>query len=184
MNFKQQIKLVLSLAAIMIVLEIINLFTGRWLNQFGLVPREVSHLSGILFSPWLHGGLGHLASNIVPFCVFSLLILRQGLRVYLLLSLWLILGTGLLVWLFARDAFHIGASGVIYGYFAYLLIAGFVSKQFKMLLISLFIGLMYGGLIWGIFPSVGFVSWESHLFGFICGAAATWKLASADKGQK
>jgi membrane associated rhomboid family serine protease len=84
--------------------------------------------------------------------------------------------SGLLVWLFARPATHIGVSGVVYGYFGYLVLAGFLSGKFKLIIISVLVAFFYGGLIFGILPSSPFVSWESHLFGFIAGlvAAKLW----------
>jgi len=175
---KQFIKPVLYLAGLLLFLEVINLFSGRSLNQFAIIPRQLSQLPGIFISPFLHGSLGHFLSNILPFVIFSLLILQQGLARYIKLSLFLVFSTGLLVWLFARDAYHLGASGLIYGYFGYLVLIGFVSKQPRMLLTSILVALVYGGLIWGVLPVRGFVSWESHLFGLLCGLTAAKVLAT------
>lgn len=169
---KQYIKPVLYISIFMLVLELVNLFSGRALNQFALIPRHINALPGIVISPFIHGSLGHFLSNIVPFVVFSLLILQQGLKRYLILSSYLIISTGLLVWLLGRDAYHVGASGVIYGYFGYLVLIGFTSKQPRMLITSVLVALAYGGLIWGVLPVQGFVSWESHLFGLLCGLVA------------
>jgi membrane associated rhomboid family serine protease len=148
------------------------LFTGRIFNQFGNIPRYVPGLTGIILGPFLHGSIQHYLSNIVPLCIFSYLLLQYGSKRYLLVTLWIIGITGALVWLFARPATHIGVSGVVYGYFGYLLLAGFLSGKFKLIIISLLVGFFYGGLIFGVLPSAPFVSWESHLFGFIGGLAA------------
>ena len=176
LTIQQQCKLVLGIFAVVSLIEIINLLSGYRLNQWGNYPRELHALPGILFSPFLHGSLNHYFSNIISLCLFCFLILQYGSRRFWLLSLWIILVSGILVWLFARSATHVGASGLIYGYFAYLLLAGFLNGRIKLLMISVLVGFFYGGLIWGVMPQQNFVSWESHLFGFIAGlvAAKLW----------
>lgn len=173
---KQQIKWVLVLLAILSMVEVINLLSGRMLNQFGNIPRYVPGLTGIFLGPFIHGSLQHFLSNIIPLGIFSYLMLQYGLKRYLLVSLWIISLSGILVWLFGRSATHIGASGVIYGYFGYLVLAGLLSKSAKLLIIAILVAFFYGGLIFGVLPSNPFVSWESHLFGFIAGliAAKLW----------
>ena len=176
LSHQQQIKWILLLLAVLAVIEVLNLISGRALNQLGNIPRYVPGLKGIFLGPFIHGSLQHFFSNIIPLAIFSYLMLQYGLRRYVLVSLWLIVLTGILVWLFGRSASHIGASGLVYGYFGYLLLAGFLNKSVKLLLISLLVAFFYGGLIWGVMPSRPFVSWESHLFGFIAGliAARLW----------
>jgi membrane associated rhomboid family serine protease len=172
LNNNQHIRLVFAIFVLLSVIEVINLFTGRMLSQLGTIPRYVPGLKGIFLGPFVHGSLQHYFSNIIPLCIFSYLLLQYGLKRYLQVTIWIMLITGLLVWLFARPATHIGASGVIYGYFGYLVLAGFLSGKFKLIIISVLIAFFYGGLIFGILPSSPFVSWESHLFGFIAGLAA------------
>lgn len=172
MNNKQNIRLVLAIFLLFSVIEVINLFTGRMLSQLGTIPRYVPGLKGIILGPFVHGSVQHYLSNIIPLCIFSYLLLQYGLKRYLQVTLWIMVITGLLVWLFARPATHIGVSGVIYGYFGYLVLAGFLSGKFKLIIISVLVAFFYGGLIFGILPSSPFVSWESHLFGFIAGLAA------------
>lgn len=172
----QQLRFVASVFALLCAIEGLNLLTGRALNQFGLIPREVSALPGILLSPFLHGNLWHFFSNIVPICVFCFFMLQYGTRRFVVVTLFIIVATGLLVWLFGREARHVGISGLVYGYFAFLLLAGFLSRKPKLIVISLIVGFFYGGLIFGVLPSRPFVSWESHLFGFVAGlvAAKRW----------
>lgn len=172
LTLTQQLRFVFILFCILLGVEILNILTGRGLSQFGTLPRTIVGLRGILFSPFLHGSILHFSANIVPFCLFTWLMLQYGVKRYVYSSAFIILVTGLLVWLFARSAMHIGASGTIYGYFGFLVIAGFLSGRIKLLLISLVVGFFYGGLIFGVVPSNPYVSWESHLFGFISGAVA------------
>jgi membrane associated rhomboid family serine protease len=176
LNTKQQIKWVVVLIAVLTVIEVLNLLSGRMLNQLGNIPRYVPGLKGILLGPFIHGSLQHFFSNIIPLAIFTYLMLQYGSRRYLLVSIWVIMLSGILVWLFGRSASHVGASGLIYGYFGYIVLAGFLSKSIKLLLISLLVAFFYGGLIFGVMPTSPFVSWESHLFGFIAGliAAKLW----------
>ena len=167
----QLLKVVLILFVLLTVIEGINLFTGRFLNQFGNIPRHVDALPGIIIGPFLHGNILHYSSNIIPLCIFSFLMLQHGTKRFAYLSLWILLCTGVLVWVFGRQAIHIGMSGLLYGYFGYLLLAGFISRKPRLIFISLMVGFFYGGLIFGVLPTGPFISWESHLFGFISGLA-------------
>jgi membrane associated rhomboid family serine protease len=164
------------LLAILTAIEVLNLLSGRMLNQLGNIPRYVPGLKGIIFGPFIHGSLQHFFSNIIPLAIFTYLMLQYGARRYLLVTIWIIMLSGILVWLFGRSASHVGASGLIYGYFGYIVLAGFLSKSIKLLLISLIVAFFYGGLIFGVMPTSPFVSWESHLFGFVAGliAAKLW----------
>lgn len=154
------------------VIELINMFTGRQLNHLALVPREFDAIAGIFISPFLHGGLGHYLSNIVPICLFSILMLQYGTKTFVKSTIFILILSGLLVWLLGRNAHHLGASGMVYGYFGFLVYAGFISRRIKLIVISLLVGFFYGGLIFGVLPLRAWVSWESHLFGLICGLAA------------
>lgn len=182
LNFNQQLKFVGWVFVIITVIEVVNLLTGRALNQFGNLPRHIISLPGIAIGPFLHGSIGHYVSNIIPLCIFTFLMLQHGTKRLILVTAWIILITGVLVWLFGRNAYHVGASGVIYGYFGYLLLAGFVAKQPKLILISILVGFFYGGMVFGVLPSRPYISWESHLFGFISGlvAAKFWAKKMSD----
>lgn len=176
LSLSRQLKIVLVIAAVFSVIELLNILTGRSLNIFGLYPRELLGLRGIIFSPFLHGNIWHYGSNVVSLAVFCLLMLQYGSRRFIWVSLFIMGLTGILVWLFGRTAMHLGASGVIYGYFGFLLLAGFISGRIKLFLISLVVGFFYAGLLYGVLPNRPFVSWESHLFGLVSGllAAKIW----------
>lgn len=170
------LQIVLGLFALLTFLEVINLLTGRMLAQFSIYPRSIQGLIGIVVAPFIHGGLWHYLSNIIPVCLFGYLVLQYGRSRFLTVTSFIILITGSLVWLLGRPSFHLGASGLIYGYFGFLLLAGFLSKRPKMILISLLVAFFYGGMIFGVLPIRSFISWESHLFGLISGlvAAKLW----------
>lgn len=170
-----QFKVVFWLAATITIIEGLNLFLGRSLNAYGLIPREVDGLVGVATAPFLHGSLMHYFSNIVPLCIFAFLLLQHGAVRFWLVTVVIIALSGMLVWGLGRTAIHVGASGLIYGYFGYLLVAGWLSREIKLLAISLFVGVGYGGMIWGVLPSMPYVSWEFHLFGFLAGIFAAMK---------
>lgn len=174
-RFSSQVKIVLTMCSIMLLVEIINIITNRSVTQLGLVPRSPYPYLGILFSPFIHGNILHFGSNIIPLAGFTFLMFQHGLLRYLLSTLFIILGSGLLVWLFGRTAIHVGASGLIYGYFGYLVVAGILSRELALIAISLFVAVGYGGMIFGVLPSSPYISWEAHLFGFLSGiVCAIW----------
>lgn len=166
---KKRAHIVLVIICLLFVIEIINTLTGRSLGQFGIYPRQLYSLPALFTAPFIHASVVHLLSNAIPLAIFSFLLLIHGTKRFVLVSMWIMIVGGGLVWMFGRNAMHIGASGVLYGYFGYLLVAGFLSHQFKLLLISLFVMLGYGGMIWGVLPSRPYISWESHLFGALAG---------------
>ena len=147
------------------------------LSRYGIIPRTQRGLIGIVSSPFLHANLRHLISNTIPLTILLLVTFyfypKKAVNVVLISVL---LG-GLLVWLFARGANHIGASGLIYGLAAFLIVNGFTEQKFVPLLISIAVAIVYGGLFWGIFPSFrSYTSWEGHVFGAIAGVAASFIL--------
>ncbi len=154
------------------VLEILDQVFGLGLDRFGIVPRHLAGLTGILAAPLLHGDFGHLAVNTVPCAILGLLIALGERRVLLGLSFFIVLAGGALVWLFARSAYHIGASGLVSGYFGYLIVRGLSAHSLRAVLLALLTVVLYGGMIWGVLPTRSGVSWESHLFGLIAGGLA------------
>ncbi len=137
--------------------------------QLGIYPLSLKGTLGILTAPLIHADLKHLISN-----TFALLTLSIGLfylykkYAYQIFGLIYIL-TNILVWIFARNAFHIGASGIIYGLAAFLFFTGIFSKKKELMAAAMLVIFLYGGIIWGIFPNNPTTSWEAHLFGFVTG---------------
>ena len=154
-------------------LEIIDVFAlGGSLDAFGIRPREPIGLIGVLTWPFLHGGFAHLASNTVALLIFGTMVLLWGRREFFAVVLLSTLVGGLGVWLVgAADSVHIGASGVCFGCFGYLLARGFYERKFGSIAVSIFIALMFGGTLAGAVPGVAMpgVSWEGHLFGLLGG---------------
>jgi membrane associated rhomboid family serine protease len=161
-------------AILMSAAELANLATGRALNQYGIIPRHTESLPGIAMAPFLHADWSHYLSNLVPVLVLSYVLMEQGRRRFWQVTLSIILGTGLLVWMLGRPAMHIGASGLVYGWFGYLLLWGLLSRHIKDLLISLVLMLVYSGWLWGLLSFQAHISWESHLAGFLTGALVAW----------
>lgn len=177
-NLRAQLKIVFSLVALLLAIELINLFTGRVLNQYSIVPRVPSSLPYIFSAPLLHASIQHFLSNIFTFAVFAFLVLQFGRKQFYLVNLGLFIGTGLLVWIFGRQAYHLGVSGIIYGYFGFLVLAGFLSKKLGLIVISILVAFFYGTMVWGVLPSQPYISWESHLFGFVAGIFLAFMLRS------
>lgn len=146
-----------------------NLLTGGYLNSYGIEPREIGSIYTIFIAPWLHGDFTHLGNNMLAIVVFGFLCLLNGRRYFLVASFMIIAITGILVWLFARDALHIGASGWIFGLWSLIIALGWIERSFRNIVIALGVVFFYGGMVFGILPTAGFVSFESHLFGAIAG---------------
>lgn len=169
--------------AIMWILEIIDLFflRGR-LNAYGIRPHSIIGLRGILFAPFLHGGLGHLIANTIPFLTLGWLIMLRETSDFFIVTAITMIVSGLGVWLFGNPySLHIGASGVIFGYLGFLLLRGYFERSFIAIALSLIVGFFYGGVIWGILPTQPGISWEGHLFGFIGGIIAARLLSRRRK---
>lgn len=139
------------------------------LTIYGILPRTLYGLIGILTAPLLHGSVSHLASNTMPLLILGTMLYMFYDRIANRVFFQCYFLTGCLVWLFARPAFHIGASGLIYGLAFFLIFFGLFRKDFKSLLISLVIMIFYGYLFYGILPTQSSVSFESHLMGGIVG---------------
>lgn len=139
------------------------------LAESGIYPLRLKGLKGIAFSPFIHGSLSHLAANSIPFLVlsFSLFYFYRNLAYRIFVLLYFL--SGLCVWLGGREAWHIGASGVIYGLGGFLFFSGIFRSDVKLLTIAIIVVFLYGGMFWGIFPIEPAVSWESHLWGMISG---------------
>ncbi|MFT5015233.1 MAG: membrane associated rhomboid family serine protease [Patiriisocius sp.] len=166
------LKAVLILVGVIWLVEILNNLIGHRLNVFGIYPRRAESLPGILLWPLLHSGFGHLMMNTTPLLAMGFFVALRGVRPFIVCSLFILLVAGLGVWLFGRDAFHVGASGLVFGYFGLLVALAWFERSFLTFSIACLMIFFYGGIIYGVLPRDEFVSWEGHLFGLIAGVMA------------
>jgi membrane associated rhomboid family serine protease len=155
------------------LIKSIELIFSLNFSEYGLYPLQAKGLPGILTAPFLHADLSHLFANSIPLLILGALLFYfyRDIAWPVLLLLYLI--TGIWVWTFARGgAAHIGASGIIYGLASFLFFSGIIRRETRLMVITLLVTFLYGGLIWGIFPQffpVQRISWESHLMGLLAG---------------
>jgi len=156
----------------------IEFFFGYDFGFLGIKPRSLEGIPGILFAPIIHGSLSHLISNTLPllFLGTTLFFFYERIGRTVFLRCYFI--TNVLVWIFSpRLSYHIGASGLIYGLSAFLIVFGLLRKNFVSLLISVVIILFYGGIFYGVLPLDPQISWESHLAGALVGTVTAFNLA-------
>ena len=163
---------VIGFIALLWAIEIVNWATGHRLSQYGVIPRTAQGLIGIPLGPFLHGSVTHLALNTIPLLILGGLVILRGLRIFIKTSAFVVIVGGTLLWMFGRSAAHVGASVLIFGYFGYLVALGWYDRKIESFIVTVITILLYGGLVWGILPSAGRVSWEGHLFGMMAGIIA------------
>ena len=152
--------------------SIANLATGGAFSGLGIRPRSIEGLFGLVAWPFLHGSMGHLFQNTPPLLALGTVVALQGRRTFLRLTAFAVVAGGLCVWVLGQgNELHIGASGLVFGYFGYVLARGYFDRRFWSLLAALLVAGYYGGLIVGIWPGERMVSWEGHLGGFLAGIA-------------
>lgn len=142
---------------------------GYNFNKFGVEPRSLQGLRGIIFSPFIHGDTKHLFNNSIPLFVLSLSLFYFYRDVAMKVLLYGGFLTGLLTWIIARDSYHIGASGIVYLLFSFVFFSGVFKNHFRLIAMSLVTIFLYGSMIWFVFPVEGRISWEGHLSGLIAG---------------
>ncbi|EEB62845.1 rhomboid family intramembrane serine protease [Corynebacterium amycolatum] len=154
---------------------------GGALNNFGVRPRETSTLWGILTAPLLHADYGHIMANSLPGALFAGLIAMSSKRLFWQVTLLITVVGGGLTWLVGGvNTVHIGASGLIYGWLAFLVVRGFVNRRVMQIILGVILASMYSGLIWGVLPTQAAVSWQMHLFG---GLAGIWAAVMFKRGR-
>jgi membrane associated rhomboid family serine protease len=177
MAIGQGLRVILGLAAVMVAVQVINTFTANSLVSHGLFPRTFSGLQGIAFSPFLHGSVRHLLSNLLPIVVLSWLVATEGLQRYIRVVLLISLLGGLMVWVIGRPVLHVGASGLIFGLWTYVLARAWYQRSLMSFGVAIIALLGYSGLIFGFIPVPG-VSIESHLCGALAGIFVAWLMHS------
>lgn len=173
-ELKLQATLLFGFVGLLWAIEIVDavLFQGS-LDRFGVRPRSMEGLVGVAFAPLLHMGFGHLIANTLPLITLGWLIMLRETRDLVVVTVLAALVSGLGTWLIgASYSVHIGASGVIFGYFGFLLLRGYFERSVLSIGLSLVVAAVYGGMLWGVLPSGYRISWEGHLFGFLGGVLA------------
>ncbi|MBL6663493.1 MAG: rhomboid family intramembrane serine protease [Flavobacteriales bacterium] len=158
-------------------LFILVLFVVEWIEhtysmrfaKYGVLPRTLEGLKGVLLSPFIHSDWKHLTNNALPLFVLTATLgfFYKGIAKEVFFWSWLM--SGLWLWAIGRPSFHIGASGLLYALASFLFFSGFIRKHTKLMSISMFVVFLYGGMVWGIFPMKKHISWEGHLAGALAG---------------
>jgi membrane associated rhomboid family serine protease len=167
--------------AALYVIEAVDTASGQRLERNGIEPLQLDGLDGVLWSPLLHGDWAHLMANTVPFLVFGFLAMAGGIRQFALVTatIWLLGGLG--VWLTGGSGYHIGASGLIFGWLVFLLTRGFFARSGLQILLAVGLFFVWGGVLFGVLPGQPGVSWQAHLFGALAGLLAARLVARADR---
>lgn len=166
-------------------LEVVDLvLPGMDLDRFGIMPRTVRGLIGIPCAPWLHGSFGHLMGNTVAFLGLGTIVMLAEGRRFPSTTMVLVVVSGLGTWLIGRPAVHIGASGLIYGYFGYVMGRAIWERRILWALVGIVVAMIYGYMIWGVLPGRGPMSWEGHLSGLAAGLWLGWTHVKAQRGRR
>ena len=153
-------------------------------DKLGLLPRHLSGLIGIFTAPLIHAGFGHLFSNTLPLLFLGTGILyfypNSAFKIFILVYL----VPGVFVWIFARAAYHIGASGMVYGFVTFLFFSGIIRRDTRSIALALIVTFLYGSIVWGVLPLNNGVSWEYHLFGSFTGIYCAFAFKGSDPYKK
>lgn len=174
---RERVAMLASWTGVLWGVHLVNFMLGGWLNQLGIVPRSLTGLIGVIFAPFLHFSFGHLIANTIPFWILGFLVTeRKKMDFYVVATAGAVVG-GLGTWLIGASGTHLGASGVVYSFLGFLMARGIYDRRLGPVLLSAFVTVFFGGLLWGLLPflQVG-VSWEGHLFGFLGGWLAARSL--------
>ena len=173
--FLRRLAALVAFVALLWLIQTINWATGYALNpRLGLVPRQLGGLGGVVGMPFLHGSFQHLMANTPPLLLLGALLAATATRGLVAMNAVVVGLGGALVWLFGSTAIHIGASGLVFGWFGFLVTRGLVDRSLVTLGASVLVAVFYGSIIWGVFPGQPGVSWEAHLFGAVAGGVAAF----------
>ena len=162
------------------VVYLLALILNEDFSRLGLLPRNLIGLLGIITSPLIHADFSHLISNTIPLVILGWILFSFYPKVAVVLFFFIYLITGLFVWIFARPVYHIGASGLVYGFVSFLFFSGIFRRDNTSIALALVITFLYGGLVWGMIPGWKGISWESHLFGAVTGLIAAYLFRNID----
>lgn len=168
-RLRRAFMLAAAFVALLWLVKLIEIVFDLDLSRYGLYPRRLPQLTGILTAPLIHGSLSHLFANSLPLIVLGTALLYGYPRSARIVFPAIYVGAGLGVWLFAREAWHIGASGLSFGMMFFVFTVGALRWDTRAIVLSLIVFFLYGSMIWGVLPGDPRVSFESHLSGAVCG---------------
>ena len=168
-NFRKSFFTMLWFVILLWLIHIAGALFGLELVRFGVYPGDMSGLRGVLFAPLIHGSFAHVFSNTLPLLVMGTAMLLGYPRSSRFVFPVIYLGVGLMVWVFGRQSFHVGASGISFGLLTFVFVIGALRWDKKAIALSCLVFFMYGSMIWGVFPIEPGVSFESHFFGAVIG---------------
>ncbi len=179
-HLKRSFILVASFTAVLWLIKIVEMMLGANFARYGVYPGQLYGLTGIIWAPLIHTSFSHLLANTAPLLLLGTALLYGYPRSAKIVIPAVYLGSGLGVWLFARDAFHVGASGLTFGFMFFVFTVGVLRWDKRATALSLVVFFLYGGMIWGIFPSKPDISFESHFFGAMIGITLAILLRNYD----
>ena len=179
-RLRHAFRLAIAFAALLWLVKTVEIMFHLHLSRYGIYPLQPGGLTGILTGPLIHGSWAHLVANTLPVFILGTTLFYAYPGSAKLVVATIYLGSGLGVWLFAREAYHIGASGLTFGVMFFLLVMGILRRDKRAMVISMIVFFLYGSMIWGVFPSEPGISFESHLFGAMIGVALAIVLRNRD----
>jgi len=173
-----------SFTALLYLIEVVDAAMSGRLDGFGIQPRTLGGLDGVLWAPLLHHGWAHLFANTLPVLLFGFLAMSNGVGQWVAVTLTIWLFSGLGVWLVGGDGTTVGASGLAFGWLAFLLVRGLFNRAIGQILVAVVLFLYWGSTLLGVLPGDPGVSWQGHLFGAIAGILAAWLVSVANKSTR
>lgn len=178
--------IIAAFTALLYLVEFVDLVALHGsLNHDGIRPRTLSGLGGVIWSPFLHENWGHLAANTIPILVFGFLVMAGGLAQFVSVTVLVWLVSGLGVWATAGgNTVTIGASGIAFGWLAFLLVRGLFNRSFGQIVLALVLLFYWGSILWGLIPGQPDISWQGHVFGAIGGVLAAFLATRATSRRR
>lgn len=183
-RWQQRAAGLLASVGVIWAVSLVAFYVPKLQYQLALLPRRLDGLPGVLGMPFVHDSYGHLFANTLPLLVFGAMLVARGVRYFLGVAFAVALLGGLALWAFGRSAAHIGASGVVFGLFGFLVVRGLYERRLTSIAITVFVTLTYGlTMLFGLVPLAGRVSWEGHLFGLLAGIVVARAAHAIDQRQ-
>ena len=183
-RWQQRAAGLLASVGVIWAVSLVAFYVPKLQYQLALLPRRLDGLPGVLGMPFVHDSYGHLFANTLPLLVFGAMLVARGVRYFLGVAFAVALLGGLALWAFGRSAAHIGASGVVFGLFGFLVVRGLYERRLTSIAITVFVTFTYGlSMLFGLVPVAGRVSWEGHLFGLLAGIVVARAAHAIDQRQ-